>query len=211
MPAYRRRARRPRRAPRRRPARRGRRVGRLGSPRNVYSYKRTLFLQSNIQVGAVNDYSNHFGFTLGMLPNASDFTNLYDEYRVNKVVIKFIPKFSATLQGTGIANYMNQVHTALDYDDSLALPTATAIQEITQYQSHRMTMGARMVTRTVTPKVELTGSSVQAPKAYQWLDCDNTASLHNGVKLVIPKCDNATSLLVYDTQMTVYLSFRNVL
>lgn len=211
MPGYRLR-RRARPLPRRRrPVRRMmRRRAPLGSPRKVYNYKRSVFLQSAIQVSNLVDYSNHFGFTLGQLPNATEFTGLYDEYRINKVVIKLIPKFNSTLQGTGIANYMNQVHTCLDYDDANALPTATAINDITQYQSHRMTMGARTVTRVVVPKIELTGSGAQAPKAYQWLDTDQTAALHNGVKVVIPKCDNASSLIIYDLQITTYLSFRNV-
>lgn len=179
---------------------------------NQYHFKRSLFLSSAIQVNNLVPYSTHFGFTLGQLPNATDFTNLYDEYRINKVVLKLIPKFSETLQGTGIANYMNQVHTAYDYDDSLALPTATAIDEITQYQSHKMVMGAKMVTRVIVPKIELTGSpsTTAAPKARQWLDCDSTSVLHNGIKVVIPKAENSTSLIVYDVQITAYLSFRNV-
>lgn len=179
---------------------------------NLYHFKRTLFQSSNIQVSSVLPYSNHFGFTLGQLPDVSNFTGLYDEYRINKVVIKFLPKFNNTLQGTGIANYMNQVHTAIDYDDSLSLPTAQAINEITQYQSHKITPGARVVTRVIVPKVELTSSGAgQAPKSRQWLDCDNTSVLHNGLKVVIPPADNASSLICYDTQITVYMSFRNVL
>lgn len=207
------RSRRPARRPRWNRRRRfGNKMRRLGYRRRpqIYNFKRTVFYENSINVGSAVNFTTHYGFTLGQLPNATDFTNLYDQYRINKVVMKLIPKWTSTEQGIGIANYLTQIHTAIDYDDSLALPQATCLDDITQYQSHKMTPGNRMVTRVLVPKVELTGSSLQAPKARQWLDCDLTGGLHNGVKVVIPKVPNTTTLLCYDVQLTFYMSFKNV-
>lgn len=199
--------------PRRRAFRRyGRRRVRGGLGNRVYNFKRTLFLENSIGVTAAgNLYSNHFGFTLGMLPAATDFTNLFDQYRINKVVWKAIPKFTVVngISGTGNA-LLAQVHTAIDYDDANALPTGTALSEITQYQSHRMHRGTAIIRRTVVPKVELAGGATVFPKAYQWIDCDNTAILHNGIKVVIPKPLPAGTEMWYDVQMDVYLSCKNV-
>lgn len=199
--------------PRRRYGRRYPRRPRLGLGNRVYNFKRTLFLENSIGVTAAGTlYSNHFGFTLGMLPAATDFTNLFDQYRINKVVWKAIPKFNTVnaLSGAGNA-LLAQVHTAIDYDDSAALPTGTALSEITQYQTHRMHRGTAVVRRTIVPKAELTGSGASVfPKAYQWIDCDNTAILHNGIKVVIPKPLPAGTEMWYDVQMDVYLSCKNV-
>lgn len=205
-----------RRVVRRRPRRYVRRIGRRMNRRipRVYNYKRTLFLENSISTNALGlNYSNHFGFTLGMLPSASDFTNLYDEYRINKVVFKIIPKFSQVLSSSGSGvSHLTQVHTAFDYDDSLALPQATALSEITQYQTHRMSRGNAVHTRVIVPKCEINVSGLSgAPKAYQWLDCDNTTILHNGIKVVIPKLLPAGTEQFWDVQMDVYMSFRNVI
>lgn len=207
--AYRSRPRRGRRMMRRRLARRKP----AAAPR-VYHYKRSVFYENIVTVDNTVNYSNSWGFTLGMLPSASDFTNLYDEYCITKAVLKFIPKISqATLQsGVTTGNsLLTQIHTAIDYDDSNSLTNATALSEITQYQSHRMSRGNQTHTRVIVPKVEVTGSTGQYPKAYQWIDCDNTTVLHNGVKVVIPKLPVANTLLYYDAMITLYFKCRNVL
>lgn len=177
---------------------------------NVYHYKRSVFYQNIISVDNLFNYTNHWGFTLGQLPDASNFTGLYDEYKINKVVLKILPKFSQTLQ-SATSNQLGQILTAIDYDDANSLPQATCIDEISQYQSFRIHPGNRPVTRVIVPKVELTGSGVQAPKSRQWLDCDNTTSLHNGLKIVLPKLSASGTTMNYDVLVTHYMSFRNVL
>ena len=214
MPGLRRRyARRPRVMRRKRFAPR-RRLNRTTRIPRVYNFKRTLFLENSVSVLASTGlpFSSHYGFTLGMLPSASDFTNLYDEYRINKVVFKIIPKFSQVLSTSGSGtSILTQVHTAIDYDDSLALPTGTALSEITQYQTHKMSRGNAIHQRVVVPKCELSvGGSTSAPKALQWIDCDNTSILHNGIKVVVPKLLQTGTEQYWDVQMDVYMSFRNV-
>lgn len=208
---------------RRKLAQRRRRLGRprlYGSGRtryNVYHFKRSVYYQNVISVDNLTNYVTAWGFTLAQLPGYSNFTELYDEYRINKVVMKIIPKFNEVViptdSSSGEVKVLSQVHTAIDYDDSLSLPQASALDDICQYQNHKMTMGNRMHTRVLVPRVELAAdSSYSAPKARQWLDCDNATALHNGIKVCIPKLQSAnTSLEInYDVQITTYLSFRNV-
>jgi hypothetical protein len=179
---------------------------------NLYHFKRSVYLADTLSVDALVNTSTSYGFTLGQLPDASNFIGLYDEYRINKVIIKFIPKYTDVILNTaGVNASMQQLHTAIDYDDSLALPSATALNEITQYQSHKFTQGNRIHTRVLVPKIELSvGGGGQAPKSRQWLDCDNSTVLHNGVKVFIPRL-NVAATVFYDVQITTYLSFRNVL
>lgn len=204
---------------RRRRIGRGRALGRRYRRPTVYNFKRTKFYQNIVSVGTALPYSQHWGFRLSDLPDASDFTALYDEYQITKAVIKFIPKFSQVNVTTGVGSITNSVLTqmmsAIDYDDSNSLPTATAIDQITQYQSLRMTRGNVPHTRVISPKVELTANAISniAPKWRQWLDCDNTTILHNGLKVVIPAIPglDAGTVLYWDAMVTVYLKFRNVL
>lgn len=206
-----------RRAPKRRyanPVRsrlvRRRRMMRRGQP--VHHFKRTLYLENNIQATSSVATSTSFGFTLNMLPNVTDFTNLFDMYCIKKVVWKLIPRFS---QFNGVYSNPNdllaQVHTCIDYDDALPLPTTTGLSAITQYESHRVTRGNRVHTRSVVPKLEIdAGASYSLPKAYQWVDCDNVTALHNGIKLFIPQLPGTGNTLSYDTQMVVYFKCKNV-
>lgn len=182
---------------------------------NLYHFKRTLYLQDIIGLNTTVNYSNHFGFTLAQLPDASNFTGLYDEYRINKVVFQIIPKWSESSLNTSAVNAsMQQIHTAIDYDDSLALPTATGLNEITQYQSHKFTRGNQIHTRVIVPKLEMATAGAlagQSPKARQWLDCDNTTVLHNGVKVFATKLIGSAGFEQYfDVRITTYMSFRNV-
>lgn len=199
---------------------------RMGRPRvylnkrryNVYHFKRTVFYENVIGVNNLVNYVTAWGFTLGQLPDVSNFSGLYDEYRINKVVYKIIPKFSELVVNTndssGQAKLLPQIHSCIDYDDSLSLSQANGLNEVTQYQTHKMTMGNQIHTRVLVPKMELVGDgSAGVPKARQWIDTDNTTALHNGVKVFIPKLlsANASTQLDYDVQITTYLSFRNVL
>jgi len=213
MPVRRARGKRLRYRARRRRAGRG--MMRRGRRPQVYYYKRTKYLQNAISVGNGANYSQSWGFRLNDMPNATDFTNLYDEYMINKVVVKFIPKFSQVNAITGnlVANtLLTQFMSAIDYDDATALPTATAIDEITQYQSAKITQGNRIHTRVLYPKVELTGTTLQVPKARQYIDCDTPLALHNGLKVVIPQLASLPdeTILYWDVQLTYYLKFRNV-
>lgn len=181
----------------------------------TYYFKRTKYLQNAIAVTNAQNYSQSWAFRLNDMPGATDFTNLYDEYQITKAVIKFIPKFSQVnaITGNNIANsLLTQFMTAIDYDDANALPVATAIDDITQYGSFRMTRGNKTHTRVVYPKVEVTGTSLQAPKSRQWVDCDTPVALHNGLKVVIPQLATlpADTVLYWDAQITLYMKFRNV-
>lgn len=196
----------------RRPFKAVRRMPR-GQP-NVYNFKRTQFYQNSFSITAAGaDYSQAWDFRFGLLPNSTDFTNLYDMYMIKKVVMKIIPKFTQENLISGASNAdLPQIHSAIDYDDSV---NPASIQTLCEYQSHRMTRGTQIHTRVLVPKVELSaegavGAATIAPKAYQWLDSDNTTAVHRGVKVYIPKPLTASTSLTYDVQIVYYFSCKNV-
>lgn len=206
-----------RRLPRRRPrnARRGRRALRMRRMmrRNpVHYFKRTVYLEQQIGADSIGPTSTHFGFTLSLLPDYTDFTNLFDQYCIRKVIFKMIPRFTQFNAGySNVNNLLTHTHTAIDYDDSTALPTTTGLAEICQYESHRMTPATRVLTRVIYPKVELSGDGPSGfPKSNQWIDCDDTTALHNGLKIFIPQMPGTGNELRYDVQMTYHIKCKNV-
>lgn len=176
----------------------------------VYNFKRKVFLQDWAVVGATQT-ATAVQFALSDLPGYTDFTSLYDMYRIDKVEFKLIPKYTEVGLVGGSANNSNlqQIHSVIDYDDAVA---PTTISQLCQYQSHKMTRGNRVHKRTVVPKIQATVSSLSAlPKAKQWIDCDQTSVYHRGIKLIIPAAGQSGTTVYYDLEMTQHLSFKNVL
>lgn len=145
-----------------------------------------------------------------MLPNYTEFTNLYDMYRINKIVVKLIPKVSETGMVLGATNNSAgiQLHSAIDYDDSTA---PTNIAQLCQYSTYKMTRGHNIHTRVFVPKCEMSagGTANVAPKAYQWLDTAHPDIPHFGMKLIIPTI-TASTIIYYDYSVTAYISCKNV-
>lgn len=184
---------------------------------NTYNFKRTWYAENYFNVSAnattSNPSSNGFAFTLNNLPDASDFQNLFDSYRINKIVVKIIPKVSeyTGLPNAGVNNAMlPTIHSVVDYDDSTA---PTSISQLAQYDTYRSTRGIREHTRVFVPKVELQGgTSIALPKSYQWIDTDNIDVPHRGLKIWItgPAIGTNTSQY-FDLKVTVYASFKHVI
>lgn len=177
---------------------------------DVYHFKRKVFLQDYLIISTTQALGA-IQFALVDLPGFTDFTNLYDQYRFNKVVWKLIPKISEASLNAGSNSNANlqQIHSVLDYDDNTA---PTSINQLVQYQSHRMTRGSQIHSRVLVPKCQMSVSgAAAAPKAKQWLDCDQTSLVHRGIKFIVPAAATPGTTLYYDLEMTYYMSFKNVL
>lgn len=186
-----------------------RRVGGFGKP-NVYHFKRKVFLQDYLII-STSQALGSIQFALVDLPNSTDFTNLYDQYRFNKVVFKLIPKISESSINPGAITNANlqQIHSVIDHDDNTA---PTGINQLVQYQTHKMTRGHQVHTRVLIPKCQATVSGASAaPKAKQWLDCDQNSLAHRGLKFIVPAPATPGTTLYYDLELTYYMSFKAVL
>lgn len=185
-------------------------IRRMRNP-NIYHFKRKFFVVDNYAVTAGSDLKAGLSFSLGQLPDFTDFTSLYDQYRINKVVVKLIPKVTQAVLEGGVAmlnQNLQQVHSAIDYDDVTA---PNSISDLTQYQNHRMSRGNQIHTRVFVPKALTTiGAVSSAPKAKQWLDTSTSGIQHRGMKLFIPAPNSTGTTLYYDLECTMYLSFKNV-
>lgn len=195
---------------RRRLARRPMRSLALRRPQNVHSFKRSIFYENLfvIPTGTPSGYA--FEQKFSQLPNYTEFTAMFDQYMIKKIVLKLIPKINThNLASTTTGNAdLSQVHSAIDYDDAT---TPTSVQQLCEYQSYKMTRGSQIHTRVLVPKIELTtDGTANAPKAYQWLDCDSPSVNHRGIKVWFSAPSSATTTLYYDMLVQVYFSCKNV-
>jgi len=136
------------------------------------------------QFGTVGAGGTAYAFTLAQLPSFNEFTNLFDQYRVKKLTMHFIPRNSTdsldtptTNAGTGIMRLL----TAVDYDDQV-IPTTES--QLLQYGSAQIALLQSPKSVSWVPRVKSTPSGaagIVMPPA-QWLDCGNPNVLHYGLK-----------------------------
>lgn len=175
----------------------------------IHHFKRTL-IGTDIPTATVTSYGAVF-FRLNQLPDFTEFQNLYDQFRINKVVWKLVPNVNSA--ESGAAQKLPQVHSVCDYNDSTA---PTTLDELVQYNNYRMTMGSRIHNRKLTPafldNVYVT-SAIQRPgnpNYKQWLSTSNSTDVpHHGIKYAIGAIA-AASAITYTPYLTFYISCKSV-
>lgn len=144
-----------------------------------------------------------FAFSLASLPDPTEFTNLFDTYRISKVKLDFYPLFIDT---SATVPYPPMI-TAIDYDDSVA----TAYAVLQEYDTSVVSQTGTYFQRVLTPRVALAaygGAFTQfaQAKAEQWLDCASPGVTHYGLKYALPITGAANG--VWLVEATYMLQFR---
>lgn len=224
---------------RRRPRRYRRRTRRI---RRRRAYRRNLrrvprmkrYLFKRCQVSTVNlvlpsntyDFSSQ-GFELDNLPDYTEFTNLFDQYRINMIKYQWIPDRNVNTMGTSdistplittVEQPIPLIYTFIDYDD---ITVPASIDEFTERQNMRTARFNKVHKRIWKPTVLVptyrTGVTFgYSPKRKQWIDCANPDVPHYGLKWCFynPANSDATHLrgiaLSFRVMATYYLQFRNV-
>jgi len=75
-----------------------------GSP---IKFQRTVTGQYDIVCDGINPSVGSFNFSLNDLPNSTDFTNLFDMYRIDKVEIEFYPEYTELTDAALVSNAVN--------------------------------------------------------------------------------------------------------
>lgn len=167
---------------------------------------RSLLLFNSITSGAA--FSDGLvSFSLGALPNASEYTALFDHYKVNKVVVRFEPTANQVNPSTPCDA---RLLTAVDFDGGA---TGLSYAAFTSYETVQVTPLLHRKSITIQPRAETatidSGSTnvnaVVAP-ANTWFDCSNTNVNFYGVRYAM----TATALLNvrYDIWVEVFLTFK---
>jgi len=188
---------------------------------NQHFFKRSF--TSSITILKSGNTSGCNVFTLNQLPNYTEFSNLFDQYRVNGVKYEFIPRFNSIDQAAATGG---EFYTAIDRTDNDA---PASLNDMLEYQSLRKTPLTRRHVRYYKPgvptavymSVDDPNNSVaalsSAPKLSPWLSTDatgpsSTTSLgieHLGLKYWCSQT-NAAANTTMDVICTAYLQFRTV-
>lgn len=172
----------------------------------VYSFTRTApaFLLSS--VAGVDTY---FGlqFDLAQLPSYTEFSALYDEYKIEKVVLNFL------CQSVTNYTYTNQARSYMlfvkDYDDASAPGSAA---ELLQRDNLIIKNGHSSFKITVYPKVAralYNGVSTAYQSGSGYIDLTYPDVPHYGLKYMIAQTQT-TNNTYFQCFVTYHLKFRGV-
>ena len=158
-------------------------------------------------VGAAST-AQGFNFSLTDVPNYSDFTNLYDQYKICAVHVKFYPSQTQTITLNTLerANACARFLSAIDLNDSTAPLTA---DEVRQYETCEVTSILETHERFIKHPLYQNSSGQNTG---DWVATSSPSLNWNGLKIFIEPC-NATgtsTTLTYHLEMIYYLCFKNI-
>jgi len=146
-----------------------------------------------------------YDILLNDLPDPTDFTNLYDQYRILQAEIRYIPIY-------GPGEFPGNIYSVIDYDDANTI----GVFESYQYESLQVTGLDQAFVRTFTPKVaeivyngNLTVAYGQ-PRGPRWIDVASPSVPHYGLKLAITTITGApANITLGQLVVTVTLQCKN--
>lgn len=187
-------------------------------------YFRRRYVVANIVAttsgaGVQSNAAGAMSFALSSLPNATEFTALFDQYKIMKVKLDFIPfgdnvnlPISTMSGANGLVSPGGPLVTAIDYDDNNVPGTAA---DLIQYQASRVTPIPKRLKMTLRPKfaTEVYRSAIATGYGARtgWLDCANSDIPHYGVKYYMNAPSALNSSFSYQVWAEVYIAVKNVI
>lgn len=169
----------------------------------VYTFDRSYSF--DLVASGTAPTSQSYSFSLAGLPNSSDFTNLFDQYRIVQAEARFIPVYAP-------GEFPGSIYTAIDYDDAVDISTTEALQ----YQTLQITGLYQPFLRTLNPTAADIVYNGNVTVAYgqrsrnEWIDVASPSVPHYGLKVAITTITGApSSITLGSIVLTVTLQCKN--
>jgi len=153
-----------------------------------------------------------FVFSLNQVPNYSEFTTLFDNYRIEKCVVKFTA-VGNQMNTTTTPNQVPRIGTVFDYDDNSSPADWNALE---QYSSFKVHAGNKSFSMTVYPKISLACYRSGVTDGYVrpdnmlskhlMVDSSNSDIPHYGLKWGF-ESNLTANVFIYEIQVDYYLTF----
>lgn len=143
------------------------------------------------------------------LPGATEFTNLFDQYKVLSYTVEFRPRYSGTDYAYTPNNGIPTIYWIYDQDDS-ALLSVNALMEHPYVRSAQLIKPVRITVKYPCVAAEVYSSAIatgyQTRKA-PWLDCNSNGVAHYGFKYMV-QGQPGTNVMM-DIRVKWNLAFKN--
>lgn len=154
-------------------------------------------------------------FELADVPQYATYSSLYEEFRIDKITVKFMSLnniASGTTAPSGIVPFMSlgMIHSVVDTNDD-SVPTT--IQGLMNDPAYRGTRSNLNHTRSFVPKfLNVVGGGSPAQSKSGWLKTEFNNITHYGIKVAFEGGVNSSlNAISYTVEpiITYYLSFKN--
>lgn len=181
----------------------------------LHSFKRKMYHGTVTTTYGAGPTLGALTFNLAALPNYTEFTSLFDEYRILGILVEFHPgvdSWSAEPGVTLTSMALPQVRTVIDHTED-GVPSS--FNDMYQYANCKMTRGTRIHKRFLRPNVlsqafESTVSTAYSPKYKQWITTDDATTPHYGLKYGIDALPSASlGTLGYRVYVTYYFQCKS--
>jgi len=174
------------------------------------------FLQTvpyyTIAQSALTSTVGAYYFSLSQLPQATTFTSLFDQYRVDELEVTLFPMFRANAFPASVGAVLTPlIYTVVDLDDATA---PSLLSDLYEYQNTQVHSDDKPFSFRFKPKVGLatyTGGLAGYTVTNGWIDAASTSVQHYGWKHALsPGSSGQVALQVWNVSTKVKISFKNV-
>jgi len=168
----------------------------------VHTFLRTTF-PGQVIASTTLDVFGALSFQLSSVVNSTEFTTLFDQYRISYVEVVFIP-ISAVASVAPLVS-------VIDYDDA-SVPSA--VSDLWQYSTACYTAAGHTHIRRLHPRFDFAAYSgaftsyALAPYG-TWVDVASPSVQYYGVKWALSATTGGTATAVYNIQVNYHIQCRN--
>jgi len=163
-----------------------------------------------------SDQNLAYTFMLDNVVNPTDFTNLYDSYRINKVQLMLEPAYDQSAQVNNLNPAVKKIRVVHDYNDANILSQEDDYLEYANCKSYSP-WSRRGIKITLYPKVNNTIEDQGGNNAFTfmnsnrlWLNIANDQVPHFGIKIFIPGgLSTAETGLLFRVRAKFWLSMKS--
>lgn len=173
--------------------------------KGVHSFNRTWAFTTINQSSAVSGVATRcYTFNLGLLPSVTDFTTLFDRYRITYIKLYCYLKVTPDANTTPATASYPRIYWANDFDDSTDPANLDELFQYTKLKSAMLSPHRPVVIKlrpAVLYQVFNNLTNAQTPKWRQWVDMATTGVPHYGVKLGIENWFSPTTDVIIRGRM----------
>lgn len=171
-----------------------------------YKFSRTFDI-GPLPKGA-SDLGHAFPFALSQVPNSSEFTTLFDRYRINKIDIRLVYAGIPTSLAGGFSTHPT-VWAYMDDDDAIIPASKTAVLERQSVRPFTYSDSKTVVSYSIAPRWLLDGTNKTslAPRS-MWIDMSTPSVSHYGIKFWVDDYNTTLLHAGMEISMTATIHFE---
>jgi len=164
---------------------------------------------NNITTSTTAAVTGGLSFQLSNFANVSNYTAVFDQYRIMQVSVKFIPTNTTTSSGSpGVGGVL---YTVIDYDDQ---NTPTNLTTMLSYDSLAVTPPGQIEERTINPRLAVAAysgafTSFANLSNQTWIDAASSSVQYYGLKYYVSSTPTIQTVLYVETAMVQFRSQRS--